>query len=391
MPIVPDPARPAPLQQLQTYFAPLPDPRVERTKAHLLGDILVLALTAVLCGADDWVAIAEFGRAKQPFFARFLALPHGIPAHDTFGRVFARLDPDAFQACFRAWVADLVQQSAGQIVGIDGKVLRGSADRPAGKGAIDMVSAWASANGAGLVLGQRQVDAKSNEITAIPLLLQVLDLTDCIVTIDAMGCQREIAAAIVAADADYVLALKGNQGSTHAETIRLFEGEFAAGFGGTAYQQTTTLEKGHGRLERRRYWLITDPRYLEYVNREGKWVGLQGLGLVEAERTVNGVTTRERRYYLCSVGRVAEFARAVRGHWGIENGLHWVLDIAFREDGSRARKDHSAENFAVVRHLALNLLKQERTAKCGVKTKRLKAGWNEDYLFKVLLGAATPA
>src|SRR4051794_24297524 len=188
MTTIPAPARPSPLQQIETYFAPLPDPRVERTKAHLLGDILVLTLVAVLCGADDWVAVAEFGRTKQAFFARFLALPHGIPSHDPFGRVFARLDPDAFQACFRAWVADVVQRSAGQIVGIDGKVLRGSGDRPAGKGAIDMVSAWASANGAGVVLGQRKVDAKSNEITAIPQLLHVLDLTDCIVTIDAMGC-----------------------------------------------------------------------------------------------------------------------------------------------------------------------------------------------------------
>ncbi len=391
MPAVPAPAGPAPLHQIQSYFAPLPDPRVERTKHHLLGDILVLTLLAVLCGADDWVAVAEFGRAKQAFFARFLALPHGIPAHDTFGRLFARLDPDPFQACFRAWVADLVAQSAGQIIGIDGKLLHGSADRAAGHGAIDMVSAWASANGAGLVLAQVKVAGKSNEITAIPLLLRLLDLSECIVTIDAMGCQREIAAAIVAAEADYVLALKGNQEGTHADTVQVCAGELAAGFRGGAHVHTTTLEKGHGRVEEREYWLLTDPRYLEYVNRAGKWVGLQGLGLVEATRTVDGVVSRERRYYFCSVRSVGEFARAVRGHWGIENGLHWVLDIAFREDGCRARKDHSAQNFAIVRHLALNLLKQERTAKCGVKNKRLRAGWDEGYLRKVLEGTAAPA
>lgn len=325
---VPLAAPPYSLLRLRTHFAVLPDPRVARTRDHDLLDILTIALCAIICGANDWVAVHAFGVSKRPFFARFLALPNGIPSHDTFGRVFARLDPDQFQACFTAWVQELLAAHADHllvpatapgtrpIVGIDGKTLRRSHDRTAGQAAIHMVSAWASANGAGLVLGQRKVDSKSNEITAIPALLQVLDLAGCIVTIDAMGCQREIAARLTAGDAEYVLALKGNQGTSHADTIRLFEDAFASDFRGIAHEARETLEKGHGRIERRRYWLITDARYLDYVNAEGKWAGLRGLGLVEAERRVNGEVTQERRYYLSSLQTVQEFAQAARGHWG---------------------------------------------------------------------------
>jgi len=380
----PSVATAAPLEQLVTQFATLPDPRVERTRAHRLIDIVTITLCAVICGAADWVAVAEWGRAKEAFLRQWLALPQGIPVHDTFGRVFAALDPHAFERCFLTWVQDLVQQTTGQVVALDGKTLCGSADKAAGKRAIHMVSAWASANGAGLCLGQRKVDAKSNEITALPLLIHLLHLDGCIVTIDAMGCQTAIAQAIQDQQADYVLALKANHGTLYDDAQRVFAEASAAAWQGIAHEHHETLDGGHGRIETRQYTLLTDARYLRYVDPTGAWAGLQSLGRVAAERRVGGKVTQEVRYYLSSVGTVAEFARAARSHWGIENGLHWVLDVAFREDEQRARVGYSAENLAVVRHMALNLLKQERTARCGTKAKRLKAGWDERYLLKVL-------
>lgn len=371
------------------HFAALTDPRVDRTKEHSLLDILTIALCAVISGADEWVAMAEYGNAKRGWLDTFLDLPNGIPSHDTFGRVFAALDPDQFQACFLSWVQSVVTQTDGTVIAVDGKTVRRSHDRGAGKAAIHMVSAWASANR--LVLGQRAVDEKSNEITAIPALLDVLLLKGCIVTIDAMGCQRDIAARIVDKGADYVLALKENQESTYHEAIHLFADALATDFADYEHDMTETLDSGHGRVEIRRYWTISDAATLAHLDPEGDWAGLRAIGKVEAERREKGKgaaskVTREARYYLTSLVDAEEFGRAVRSHWGIENGLHWVLDIAFREDESRVREGASAANLVVLRHIAVNLLQQERSAKVGIKNKRLKAAWDERYLLKVLNG-----
>lgn len=382
----------SPLEQLRERFSALGDPRVERTKLHRLMDIITIAICAVICGADDWVEIEEFGNEKRAFFDNFLVLPNGIPSHDTFGRVFARINPEQFQSCFLEWVQDLLSASAsrgnklGGVIAVDGKTLCGSRDTASGKGAIQMVSAWARSNS--MVLGQVKVDDKSNEITAIPQLLKLFDLTGCIVTIDAMGCQREIAQLITEAGADYVLSLKANQGTMHRDVITMVQEGLATQFKEIAHHTQQTVEKGHGRIERRRYWLIDDEAYLAYLNSDDKWANLKSIGVVQSERGVGGqvITSSETRYYLCSVASLTDFMEAARGHWSIENGLHWVLDIAFREDLNRTRTDHSAHNLAILRHIALNLLKAEKTAKVGVKVKRLKCGWNEDYLLKVLLG-----
>ena len=311
-------------------------------------------------------------------------MPHGIPSHDTFGDVFGVLDPEQFRRSFIQWVQAVNEVTGGQIVSIDGKKLRRSHDKTLGKNAIHMVSAWAAENH--VVLGQVKVDDKSNEITAIPQLLDLLEISGCIVTIDAMGCQREIAKKIVEdKDADYVLALKGNQNGLFEDVKNLFEHAQEVGFENCEYYRTK--EKGHGRLEVRECWTLSDRETLASIRSLANWRGLRTVIMVKSERRDGDKRSEESRYYISSLSGNAEQAlEAVRGHWGIENKVHWVLDIAFREDDCRIRKGSGAQNFAILRHIALNLLKREKTAKCGVKNKRLKAGWDESYLLKVLSG-----
>ena len=380
---------PHPPLSLITHFQNLPDPRVKRTKAHELMDLLVIAICTLLCGGETFNDMEDFGKAKHDWFKTFLTLTNGIPSHDTFNRVLAALCPKAFGECFVNWTQSLRSAIPQELVALDGKALRGALNTD--QSIKYIVSAWAEDNG--LVLGQWKVADKSNEITAVPELLRVLELSGCIVTVDAMGCQKNIAKEIQEADADYVLALKGNQETVHDEVKTFLAAALAErsavrpvgaqlSTGAATLVELTTVEKDHGRLETRTYY---QSAALDWFADRSKWEGLKSVGLVEATREVGGKKTVERRYYLSSLPLdVRVFARAVRGHWGVENKVHWVLDVWFREDQSRARTGYAAENLATLRRLALNLLKREPTKKRGIKGKPLHAGWDHAYLLKLL-------
>lgn len=374
------------------HLEKLHDPRVNRTRDHELVDILVIGICTLLCGGETFNDMEEFGHAKREWFESFLSLPNGIPSHDTFNRVFAALDPEEFLECFLTWTQGIRQAVDKEIVAMDGKALRRA--RTKGQSLKYVVSAWAEDNN--LVLGQMKVADKSNEITAIPELLRILELGGCIVTIDAMGCQKKIAKEIVESDADYVLALKGNQETVHEEVktfldaaINGFENGRESGMTRPelkalkqTLQQKETVDGDHGRIETRRYYQSED---LQWFADRDQWEGLSTVGVVESTRDIGGEVTTERRYFLSSLPLdVAQFARAVRSHWGIENKLHWVLDVSLGEDRSRARAGHAAENLATLRRLALNMLKKDNSKKRGIKGKQLSAGWDHAYLLKLL-------
>lgn len=344
-------------------------------------DILVITILGVICGADGWVEIAAFGRSKYEWLKSFLELPNGIPSHDTFGRVLALLNPKCLEECFLKWVQSLARNEDGQIIAIDGKTLRRSYDGSK-KAAIHMVSAWSSANS--VVLGQLKTEEKSNEITAIPELLNMLDISGCIVTLDAMGCQKEIVKKIVDKKGDYVLGLKGNQGNLHEDVKLYLETCYTSNFRKVEHDYYETVEKEHGRIDIRRYWTTSKIDWLENKN---NWKNLSTICMVESERRIGDEVSKEKRFYISSLASDAKkTGNAIRKHWGVENGLHWSLDVTFNEDQCRIRRGHAAENLAVVRHIALNLLKQEKSAKVGLKIKRSKAGWENSYLLQVLEG-----
>ena len=372
-----------PLEAIEEHFSKVSDPRKDRTKDHKLIDIIVIAICAVICGAEGWVDVELFGKSKLPWLETFLELPNGIPSHDTFGRVFSMIDAQQFQLAFYEWVLAVNEIIQGQIINIDGKCLCGSDDKPLGKRAIYMVSAWAAENE--IVLGQRKVDEKSNEITAIPELLKLLDLSGCIVTIDAMGTQTDIAKTIVEANADYVLSVKENQGHLFEDISVLFAVDQAQNFKYASFEYQKTVNKGHGRIDVRECWSTSNPAYLNLIRGLENWAGLQSIAMVIGTRIMGDKQTQHMRYYISTLRSDAErILQVVRKHWSIENELHWVLDVALNEDHSRVRKDQAPENLAVLRHIALNLLKQEKTAKGGIHARQLQAGWKEDYLLKVL-------
>ncbi len=371
---------PSATPSLLEYFADLPDPRLERCKLHALLDIIAIAILATICGAEHFTEMEEFGHAKEAWLRTFLELNNGIPSHDTFARVFARLKPAAFEQRFVQWIQAVRTQTAGEVVAIDGKTARRSHNHAASTSALELVSAWATRNR--LVLGQVKVAAASNEITAVPELLRLLALDGCIVTVDALNTQKETAAEIRQQQADYVLALKKNHPTLYAEVVEFFQAVREDRTFNFTIRTTETVDGEHGRIETRRYWSVNAPDWLSGF---ADWRDLKSLILVEATREIKAKRTTERRYYLSSLVPDAERAAyAVRSHWGIENSLHWVLDVVFHEDDSRVRVGHAPENLALVRKITHNLLQQEPTLKRGVKTKRFKAALDEAYLLKVL-------
>jgi predicted transposase YbfD/YdcC len=370
------------VESVQKYFTGLPDPRSKRGRRHRLDEMVVIAILAVICNANSWVEVELFAKAKRKWLKTILDLPGGIPSHDTFGRVFAALKPEAFERCFLAWMQALAKAPKGELIAIDGKTLRRSFDGASAKAAIHMVSAWSAANG--VVFGQLATEAKSNEITAIPRLVELLDVEGAVVSIDAMGCQREIARTIIEQKGDYIFSLKGNQSTMHDEVRGWLDEVIAGRLREACLDHDKHVSKGHGRLETREVWCTEQ---VEWFADRGKWKGLSSLIAVEAERRwPDGRTEKERRYFISSLRGTSarKFGRMIRGHWRVENQLHWVLDVAFDEDASRIRNGYAAENFSRLRRIALNLLKQEQSEKMSINSKRLRAGWDDKYLVKIL-------
>ena len=360
-------------------FSELKDFRIERKRLHALPDILVLSVCAVISGAEGWEDIAEFGRNKLEWLRRFVPLENGVPSHDCIAYVISRLDPKRFSECFIRWSEGVREKAQGEVIAVDGKTARGSQNRKRAKNPLHMVSAWATANR--LVLGQEATEEKSNEITAIPKLLELLELHGCIITIDAMGCQCEIAEQIVDQGADYVLGLKGNQSSLHEAVEDYFTTAQAAGFKHVKYGYLEEIDKGHGRLETRRYWIAEDLRTLPQTER---WKGLRSIGMVERECEEREKKSIEKRYFINSIAADAKvFAHAVRGHWGIENGLHWRMDVVFKEDASRIRKGNAPAIMTTIRHICSNLFQKE-SSDLSIKRKRLKAAWDDNFRRNVL-------
>ncbi len=372
-----------PLRTFVASFANLPDPRMHRTRKHKLLDIVTIAVCAIVGGADTFTEIAEYGRAKEQWLRGFLALPNGIPSHDTFGRVFALLEPERFETCFLEWVLQGLGPVSNHQIALDGKTLRRSHERGKGKGPLHLVSAWATE--AGVALGQIKVADHENEIVALPALLDQVVVPGAVITIDAMGCQRAIAKQIVEAGGEYVLALKGNQPALHQAVTSLFTDGLATGFTVNQLNYHRDVDGGHGRVERRECWAVADPVFTQYLDPQGRWPGLQSVVMVKTQRTTGDSVQAETRSYLSSLPPQAKRLNAiVRTHWRIENQLHWVLDVAFDEDQCRIRTGFADQNFAMLRRMAISLLGQDKSVKLGVKAKRLRAGWDNDFLLRLL-------
>jgi predicted transposase YbfD/YdcC len=368
---------------LMMHFADVNDPRRDQGKRHLLSDMLPLTICAVVSGANTWVEIEEFGESKREWLETFLTLPHGIPSHDTLRDVFARLNPAELEAGFQRWVSSVATAITDAQIHIDGKVLRGSGDTPSGKKPLHLVSAWVSE--LHLMLGQVKTEDKSNEITAIPELLKLLVIEGALVTIDALGTQTDIAEQIVQQGGDYLLAVKGNHKTMLQDMDDLFTGCDEVEFVNVPHERAETVNKGHGRIEIRRCHTLSNPQYLDYVRRQADWKDLTTLVRIQRERRLNDQLTTETAYFISSrAASAAYFLEAVRAHWAIENQLHWSLDVTFREDHNQTCTGFAAENLALIRRLALMLLKRESSVKVGLQAKRLRAGWHNDYLLKVL-------
>ncbi len=366
-------------KSIVSFFETIEDHR-RHNKLHKLIDVIIIAICGVVAGADTYEQIENFGKKRKKWLSKFLELPHGIPSHDTFGRIFEKMNPNEFQNSFKRWIESVTERTKGQVVAIDGKTLRRSHDRSNGKKAIHMISAWASSNQ--LVLGQLKTEEKSNEITAIPNLLKLLDISGCIITIDAMGTQKKIAKTIIDKHGDYILAVKENHKTLYNDTVSFFNQTESMKEEGYTFDEHTTVDGDHGRIETRKYVLTSD---IGWLQDKENWSGIKSLGMVESTREIKGECSREKRYYISSIeGDAKKFGNSVRKHWGIENRVHWVLDIAFREDESRIRKGSAPENFAAIRHIALNLLRNNKAFKGNVKTKRLNAAMDTNYLEAVV-------